>query len=114
MKILIVEDNSTMRHLIRSILSDVAEVFECEDGAEALPLYERHQPDWVLMDIRMQHLNGIEATRQIITAHQEARVVIVTTHNDKSLRAAAQAVGACGFVLKEDLSVLRQMFATSP
>jgi CheY-like chemotaxis protein len=114
MKILIVEDNPTMRHLICSIVSDVAEVFECEDGAEALPLYELYQPDWVLMDIRMQHLNGIEATRQITTAHQEARVLIVTTYNDGGLRAAAQAVGACGYILKDDLSALKHMLLTPP
>lgn len=109
MKILIVEDNPAMRRLIRSIVSDVAEVFECEDGAEALPLYVEHRPDWVLMDIRMQHLSGIEATRHLLKLDSEARVVIVTGYDDTDLRAAAHAVGARGYVLKEDLSVLRQM-----
>lgn len=109
MKILIVEDNYAMRHLIRSIISDMAEVFECEDGAQALPLYERHSPDWVLMDIRMQQVNGIEATRRIVAAHADARVVIVTNYNDERLRETGRTAGACDFVLKEDLFSLRRI-----
>ena len=88
MKILIVEDNPAMRHLIRSLVSDVAEVFECEDGADAVSLYEQHQPDWVLMDIRMQKLNGIETTRRLMR-RPEARIVIVTGYNDEGLRAGS-------------------------
>lgn len=114
MKVLIVEDNQAMRHLIRSIVGDFAEVFECEDGAEALPLYEQHLPDWVLMDIRMPSVNGIEATRIITTAHADARVVVVTNYNDKRLRNSARNAGACGYVLKEDLSTLKQILAEAP
>jgi two-component system response regulator DegU len=114
MKILIVEDNPTMRHLIHRIVGDLAEVFECEDGADALSLYEQHRPDWVLMDIRMKAVNGIEATRRLLELDGAARVVIVTGYDDEGLRAAARAVGACGYVLKEDLSVLRQVITALP
>lgn len=114
MKVLVVEDNRAMRRLIRSVVGAVAEVFECEDGAEALPLYEQHQPDWVLMDIRMQRLNGLEATRRILASHADARIVIITNYNDARLRETARAAGACGYVLKEDLSVLKQIITTPP
>lgn len=114
MKVLIVDDNPSMRRLIRGIVGDIAEVFECEDGADAMPLYEQHRPDWVLMDIRMKAVHGIEATRHLLELDGAARVVIVTDYDDEGLRAAAYVVGACAYVLKEDLSVLRQMIAPPP
>lgn len=114
MKVLIVEDNQAMRHLIRTIVGEVAEVFECEDGSEALPLYEEHHPDWVLMDVKMKEVDGIKATRRLTSAHPEARVVIVTNYNDDRLRERARAAGAYDYILKEDLSVLRQMLQAPP
>jgi len=113
MKILVVEDSKVMRRLIRSIVGDVAEVLECEDGSQALGFYEKHRPDWVLMDIRMQNVGGIEATRLIIAAHSDARVVIVTNCNDNRFRERARVAGACDYVLKEDLSALKQIL-TAP
>ena len=109
MKVLIVDDNSTMRRLLRSIVSEWAEVFECEDGAQALSCYERVRPAWVLMDIRLPGMNGIEATRRILGSYADARVVIVTNFADDRMRESARLAGACGYVLKEDLSVLKQI-----
>jgi len=109
MKVLIVDDSSAMRHLLRSIVGEWAEVFECEDGSQALRCYEQVRPDWVLMDIRLPGINGIEATRRILASHADARVVIVTNFADQRMREKARLAGACGYVLKEDLSVLRQI-----
>jgi len=109
MKVLIVEDNGSMRHLLRSIVGEWAEVFECEDGSQALSCYERVRPDWVLMDIRMPGVSGIEATRRILASHGDARVVMVTNFADERMREKAQRAGACGYVLKEDLSVLSEI-----
>jgi CheY-like chemotaxis protein len=113
MKILIVEDNRAMRHLLTSIVGDLAEVFECDDGAKALAFYDEHRPDWVLMDIRMSDVNGIEATRRIVGAYNDARVVIVTNYNDERLRETARVAGACGYVLKEDLFSLRRILTVA-
>ncbi len=66
MKLLIIEDNLPVRDLIRSIVATVAdEVYECEDGADALAAYVAHEPDWVLMDLAMKNVNGITATKMI-------------------------------------------------
>jgi CheY-like chemotaxis protein len=108
MKLLIVEDNPAMRRLLRRMLADVAEeITECSDGGEVLDTYTRLQPDWVLMDIEMAAMDGIRATRQLIAAFPEAKVVTVTHYDDRVLRTAAQQAGACGYVLKENLLELR-------
>jgi CheY-like chemotaxis protein len=114
MKLLIVEDNQAVRRLLKSVLEGLAsEVFECEDGGEALAVYARHQPDWVLMDVKMKRLDGLAATRQIRAVYPEARIVIVTSHNDEELHAEAVAAGAYAFVLKKDLWQLRSLIATA-
>jgi two-component system response regulator DegU len=119
MMLLIVDDNTAMRRLIRRMTADLAErVEECADGAAALAAYEQHQfsgADWVLMDVEMGGppggMDGLTATRQLCAAHPEARVVIVTKHNDEALRAAAFVHGACGFVAKENLMELRALLS---
>ncbi len=53
-----------MRELIKRVIGDLAEDFwECSDGRDALDLYEKHRPAWVLMDIRMEHVDGLTATQ---------------------------------------------------
>lgn len=103
-KVLIVEDDRPMRELIRRVLGEAVESFiECSDGRDALAVYEAERPDWVLMDIKMKDIDGLVATQQIMTAWPRARVLIVTSYNDASLREAAQRAGASGYVLKENL-----------
>ncbi len=115
MNLMIVEDNKPMRRMIRSMVADLAErIDECGDGAEAYARYADRRPNWVLMDIAMPGLDGITATRQIIAAFPDARVLIVTDYDDAELRAAACAAGACSYVLKENLLDLRRLLqATS-
>jgi CheY-like chemotaxis protein len=110
MKLLIVDDNQQMRRLLKRLVGDLAdEIGECADGVDALAAFTELRPDWVLMDIAMPLVDGISASRQILAAFPEAKVVIVTDHNDEQLRQAAAEVGACAYVLKEDLRGLRQM-----
>ena len=71
------------------------------------------RPDWVLMDIRMKEVDGLAAAQQITTAWPGARVVIVTSYNDASLRDAARQAGACGYVLKDNLLEIRRWLETS-
>ena len=107
MTILIVEDNPTIRRLIRRAISDFADnIFECEDGANALAAYTEHRPDVVLMDVRMPRMDGLSATRQILQQYAAARIVIVTDYNDDALRSAAREAGACAYALKNNLTEL--------
>jgi len=95
--------------LIRFIKMEEDEIFECGDGAAAVDLFMEHRPDWVLMDIRMEETNGIDATAKIIAGDPNARVIIVTDYGDKFFRRAAEKAGAIGFITKENLSEINSI-----
>ncbi len=111
MKILIVDDHDGMRELMRSFLpAAFDEIHECADGSDAVDCYREHLPDWVLMDWEMKQMNGLEATRHIVKKYPQAKILMVTNHDGKNLRRAAQEAGAKGFVMKDDLLALRPFF----
>src|ERR1700760_2500616 len=107
MTILIVDDNAGIRRLLKRALAKIAsQIFECSDGSQALEMYAECFPDVVLMDIKMQHLDGLAATLQLRECYPTARVVIVTDYDDDQLRTAAREAGACAYVTKQDLTGL--------
>jgi CheY-like chemotaxis protein len=109
MRVLIVEDNAGVRRLLRSALAELSEeIWECCDGADALATYAAHQPEVVLMDIRMPRMDGLAATKQILLFDPSAKVLIMTDYDDDGLRNAAQEAGACGYALKLNLLDLAQ------
>jgi NarL family two-component system response regulator LiaR len=98
--ILIVDDSRQSRQMIRTIIGDLDGDFrECGDGSQALAVYAECRPDWVLMDIAMSKMNGLEATRQIISVFPEAHIAIVTGFDDDDLRKAAKEAGASERIL---------------
>lgn len=112
--ILIVDDNPLMRRALKALLSDLAPVcYECGDGNAALAAYRQHRPDWVLMDLKLAGTDGLAVTALLRAADPSARVLIVTTYDDPALREAALEAGACGFVLKENLSKLRSLLESA-
>ena len=114
MTILIVEDNATVRRLIRRAIAHLTtKIYECGDGADALKAYTEHQPDLVFMDIRMPRMDGLAATRQITKLYPKARIVIVTDYNEEQLRVAALAAGAIGYALKDNLTELEELVANA-
>ena len=92
MRVLIVDDNAAFRRLIERVLDGVAEVAgECENGSRAVAAYDALRPDCVLMDVRMDGIDGIEATRRICATHPAAHIVIVTDYEDAELRKSRAA-----------------------
>lgn len=101
--------------MIRSLVEDLTtEIYECEDGSEAVAVFREHHPDWVLMDVRMQPMDGLTATRQITQADPQARVVIVTNHTDSRTQQAAMKAGAVAFFGKDNLLALRSLIQPAP
>lgn len=110
MKVLIVEEHPPLRRLIKTIISEFAtEVIECQDGREVLAVYQRHNPDWILMDLNLNGINGLTMVRQLKSLPGQARIVIVTDYDDDSLREAARQAGACAYVIKEELFALNRI-----
>ena len=114
MKVLIVEDNPTVRKLIRRAIADLAaDTVERGDGADALEAYETHRPDVVLMDVKMPRMDGLTATRQLLQRYPQARIVIVTDYDDDELRGAARESGACAYALKNNLMDLEAIIESA-
>jgi DNA-binding NarL/FixJ family response regulator len=103
-RILIADDQALVAAGFRAILDaqpDMEVVAEAADGREAVEAARRLQPDVALLDVRMPVLDGLEATRRIVTARLATRVVILTTFDlDEYVWQAVQA-GASGFLLKD-------------
>ena len=113
MKLLIVEDNPAMRKMIKDMFrQDFEEIFECEDGSEALESYKFNKPDWVFMDIKMKTMDGIDAAGQIVSSFPDAKVIMVTDFNDAGFKKKSREAGAAGYVLKENLSDLFDIIQT--
>ena len=104
MKLLLVDDNDRIRKMMRSFYSPhFDEVIECNDGDKAVAEFGNKLPDWVVMDIKMNEMDGIEATEKIISSYPEARVIIVSQYNDETIIDAAKKAGAVEFVSKGNL-----------
>ena len=104
-RVLVADDQSMVRAGFRMLLADEADievVAEASNGREAVDKAARFDPTVVLMDIRMPELDGLEATRRILAADPEARVLVLTTFDLDEYVYEALRAGASGFVLKDD------------
>jgi DNA-binding NarL/FixJ family response regulator len=105
-RVLIADDQALVRSgfcMILDARDDLEVVGEAEDGAEAVALARSLTPDVVLMDVRMPRLDGIEATRRIVTSGSPTRVLILTTYDLDEYVYAAIRAGASGFLLKDSM-----------
>jgi DNA-binding NarL/FixJ family response regulator len=103
--VLVADDQSMVRAGFRMLLAgeeDIDVVAEARNGLEAVEKAARFEPTIVLMDIRMPELDGLEATRRILTADRAARILILTTFDLDEYIYEALSAGASGFVLKDD------------
>ncbi|HZS13854.1 MAG TPA: response regulator transcription factor [Candidatus Dormibacteraeota bacterium] len=103
-RVVVVDDQRVVREGLVSLLSllpDVAVVGTAADGDEAVDVVARERPDVVLMDLRMPRCDGVEATRRVLEAAPDTRVVVLTTYaDDVSVFSALQA-GARGYLTKD-------------
>jgi DNA-binding NarL/FixJ family response regulator len=102
-RVLIADDHRLFREGVRALLSslpDVDVVGEASTGEEAIAQASQLHPDVILMDIQMPGLNGIEATRRILTASPQVGIVVLTMYDDDDSVFAAMRAGARGYVLK--------------
>jgi DNA-binding NarL/FixJ family response regulator len=103
-RVLLCDDQALVRSGFRMILEarpDLEVVGEAADGLQAVALGRRLAPDVILMDVRMPGLDGVAATRRLVTGGARARILILTTYDlDEYVYQAIQA-GASGFLLKD-------------
>lgn len=105
LRVLVVDDQQLVRRGFAMVLGhepDIEVVAEAGNGLEAIAAAREHQPDIILMDIRMPELDGLEATARILAETNEgARVIILTTFDPDEYVYKALRAGASGFVLKD-------------
>lgn len=102
-RVVLIDDEPLVRAGLAAIIdSDIGleVVGEAGDGADAIDLVQRTQPDIVIMDVRMPQLNGLEATRLLVARQDPPRVLILTTFDSDDYVFEALRAGANGFVLK--------------
>jgi DNA-binding NarL/FixJ family response regulator len=102
-RVLLVDDDDLMRAGLRAVLSSderVEVVGEAGNGRDAVKQVHALRPDLVLMDVRMPDLDGIAATREVLAASPEVKVVILTTFEEDDYIFGALNAGASGFLLK--------------
>jgi DNA-binding NarL/FixJ family response regulator len=102
-RVLLVDDDDLMRAGLRAVLrsdATVEVVGEAADGRSAVAAARTRRPDVVLMDVRMPDLDGIAATREVLAASPEIRVLILTTFEQDDYIFGALSAGASGFLLK--------------
>jgi DNA-binding NarL/FixJ family response regulator len=103
-RVLLVDDQPLLRKGFRMILEaepDLEVVGEAGDGTTAVALTREHEPDVVLMDVRMPGMDGIEATERIVVGGSRARILILTTFDLDEYAFAGLRAGASGFLLKD-------------
>lgn len=106
MKILIVEDNLKMRSFIKKIVEQnfktIEAIYECDNGEDAVQLYKKYHPDWVLMDIQLNNMDGLTATKLIRSFDPAAKIIIVTQYDDPEYRKMAKDAGVIAYVFKKN------------
>jgi len=102
--VLLADDHTVFRdglHMLLEAESDIQVVAEARDGREAVQLVKKHKPDVVVMDVAMPHMNGLEATRQIMKSFPATKILILSAHNDDEYVHQMIAMGVRGYLIKQ-------------
>jgi len=113
--ILIVDDSSIMRKMIKETLTSAGHtvIGEAKNGDDAVALYKRLKPELVTMDITMRGMDGFEAARQILNDDEQARIIFLSNLDEAQYSQEAEKIGAKGYLNKhrsnEILSLIEQL-----
>lgn len=102
-RVFVVDDHPVVRHGISSLLSghsDLNVVGEAENGAEVIPFLDLNEIDVILLDIKMDGLNGIDVARRVRNSYPDVKIIILTTYDDDDYIHDAFEAGVHGFLLK--------------
>lgn len=102
--VLLAEDHMIVREGLKKLLEaedDIVVVGEAADGRKAVELTRKLHPAVVVMDIAMPHLNGLEATRQILKTDPGVKILILSAHSDDAYVESVTALGAVGYLIKQ-------------
>lgn len=105
MKIIIVDDDQLVSLSLKTILEATGEIqviAQGNNGKDAVKLYRDYEPDILLMDIRMEEMNGLEAATTIMNEFPNAKILLLTTFSDDEYIVKAIRIGAKGYILKQD------------
>lgn len=103
-QVMIAEDHMVVRQGLKALLEgegDIKVVGEAENGRLAVEMAGKLRPEVILMDIAMPQLNGLEATRQILKAHPQTRIILLSAYKDDAYIEKATALGAVGYLIKQ-------------
>jgi DNA-binding NarL/FixJ family response regulator len=103
-RVLLAEDHGLVRAGLERLLAtveDIDVVGGAANGSEAVELAAQTSPDVILMDLSMPGMDGIEATRAIVAAHEDVQIVVLTSLSDRDRILAALDAGAVGYLLKD-------------
>lgn len=104
MNILIIDDDQLVAFSLKTILEaqkDIQVLGIGNSGSQAISLYEALHPDILLMDIRMEEMNGLDAAKEILGSYPDARILLLTTFSDDEYILKAIHLGAKGYILKQ-------------
>lgn len=105
MNVIIIDDDPLVVESLKTIINanGINILAIGYDGLEAVKLYDKYRPDLMLMDIRMEEMNGIEATRKILEIDNNAKILLITTFQDDEYIDAALSLGCKGYILKQNI-----------
>lgn len=103
-RVMLVEDHSMVRQGLKQLIeleNDIKVVAEAADGSQAADYYQIEKPDVVLMDINMPKKNGLQALEMIKHKDPDAKIIMLTIHQDREYLFQSLQLGASGYVLKD-------------
>lgn len=121
-KVILADDHPVVRDGLAAMVnqqSDMEVVAEAGDGEAAIVLHEKHQPDVMVLDLRMPKLDGVEVVQRVLEKHPKARLLIMTTYDGDEDIFRSLSQGAKGYILKdaprqEILSAIRSVSQDRP